>query len=306
MVSTATDFRVGGRKEKEKEKEIFAPPKPTAEQAALAQQFGFAPKVAPPPKEEEKKGAGSGAATFETLAGGSNELNQIERNMNKAAAGEAINQQRSVQEVRALQQQDQLRLSQAQQAAQTASPSVNLPEVGGILNPTTIGTNIPSIAGGVTAGAGLGATIGAATTLGLGAPIGAAIGGVIGGITAYLAKLSSDRRQSTKNAKKVFNIASGERYNEIINSANQQSESPADIMYAYEVNLANIQESRRNLRELTKDKVGADLSGAMDELIEVEMYLDREPEYRQQLLIAIANPNPSKIKQIIPQQSEDL
>lgn len=270
------------------------------------------PAPAPPPAEKKPQPA-------EILKGGSEELGKIERAKSKLMQEEGIsekqaveriaetggterllNRQRTVAQVRA----EEEALSQAAIAG-GAAPTVNLGEDAGLFSPTTALTNLPSIGAGAIAGAGTGAVLGSFVPV-VGTGIGAVAGGVIGAVTAYFAKLSVDRRQTTKNAKKVFTIATDTRYKEIMNSANLQTNTPAEVMFAYEVNVENIRASHRQLRELTKNKIAADLSGAMDELIEVEMWLQQEPLYRQQLLIALANPDPRKVQQVIPQAAQDL
>lgn len=155
-------------------------------------------------------------------------------------------------------------------------------------------TNIPSIAAGASAGAGLGATIGSVVPV-AGTAVGAVVGGLIGGITAFFGKLALDKRQATREAMKAFRVTSSKRYKELMNMANARSESPADIMRGYEANLAIIREAERELKAQTRGAVGKQLSGAMDELIEVQLYLESEPYYRNQLWGAIMRPDKSQI-----------
>lgn len=193
--------------------------------------------------------------------------------------------------------------AEAQQQAQQAiaglnaptqlSPSVQLGQGASDLA-ATIGTSIPSIAGGAATGAGLGAAVGTAVAPVIGTTIGAVAGGVIGGITALLGKIAVDRRQATKEAKRVYTDAKNVN-TKLLNLANSGSVPPAEIIRAYELNMANIREAERELRAQTRGAVGKQLSGAMDELIDVQYYLEQDGLYRIQLIQALGNPDPSKI-----------
>lgn len=202
----------------------------------------------------------------------------------------AAAQQQFIQQQQAIQQ---LTTGELQQGAQ---PNVDLSEdpnaASAVLNPL-------AVAGGITAGATAGATVGA-----LGGPVGSAvlgtIGGIVGGFTAFLGKLSSDKRQSTKEAYKVFTLATGERQTQLLNLANSGTIPPADVVFAYEQNLANIRAARASLQEKTRTLIGRQLSGAQDELIAVEMYLANEGYYRAQLMMALQSPNPSRIYTPVP------
>lgn len=191
-------------------------------------------------------------------------------------------------------------IQQQQQAIQTlstpnnqAAPSVQLGANAQDLA-ATVGTSIPSIVGGATAGAGVGAGIGTLAAPVVGTAIGGAIGGVIGGLSALAAKIAVDKHQATKEAKRVYIDAKGYDTN-ILNMANSGAYNPSDLVHQYEVNLANVRESERELRAQTRTAVGEKLSGAMDELLDVQLYLSHEHDRRLALLMALQNPNPSII-----------
>lgn len=158
----------------------------------------------------------------------------------------------------------------------------------------------PAILGGAAAGGALGAKVGAmggtAIAPGAGTAIGATggaiVGAAIGGLSVLFGKLALDKRQITKEAYKTFTTAKT-RNNELMNYANSGKFNPAEIREAYNQNLANILEARRVLKIQTEGKIGKELSGAMNELIAVESYLEFENLYRQQLINAIRNPNPN-------------
>lgn len=179
------------------------------------------------------------------------------------------------------------------------NPSVQLDSP---LSPSNIGANAiagaPSLATGIisgaTSGAGIGALAGAPT--GIGAPILATvlgiIGGIVGGGVALYRKIAQDQKQATTEAYSTFSdYSSTRRQKQLLNMANQRTDAPADIIHLYELNLANIRESQRALRNLTKNKVGAQLSQAMDELNTVNAWLENEPNQRRQLYQSLMNPN---------------
>lgn len=177
------------------------------------------------------------------------------------------------------------------QQGQQMQPTVSLDTAGSTQDyVTNAATNIPSIVGGAAALGGTGAAIGTAIAPGVGTIAGGVIGAVVGGVSAFIAKMTTDRRQATKEAYKTFQISSDKRYKEVLNMANNKQDTPADILQAYEINLANIKESKRALRELTRSSVGKQLSGAQEELIQVEEWLRNEPYYKQQVIDALRNP----------------
>ena len=198
-------------------------------------------------------------------------------------------------------QQEAILQLQSGELGQGIRPSVDLSEVPAA---ASAALNIPAIGAGAASGAALGAGVGSVVP-GVGTVIGGVVGGVVGGISAFLGKLSLDKRQTTKEANKVFTVASGERMTQIMNLANSGIIPPADVVFAYEQNLANIRASRAALREQTKSLVGRQLSGAMDELIVVESYLQNEPFYRAQLMAALAAPNPGKMYEAKPFDIQD-
>lgn len=142
--------------------------------------------------------------------------------------------------------------------------------------------NLPSIGAGAVSGAGVGALVGG--------PVGAVAGGIIGGLSAFLAKLSLDKRQATKEAYKVFTRTTGESYSEVLRAANSGF-PPGDVMTRYEGVVANVRASQSALKRETKTTLGKQLSGAQDELLAVELWLDNEEFYRAQVIQAIQNPN---------------
>lgn len=153
---------------------------------------------------------------------------------------------------------------------------------------TTAALSIPKIATGAAAGAAFGGPLGA----------------VAGGGFALLGQIVLDQRQSVKESRK-FLTTGRTRDNEILNMANSGVD-PSIIVEMYNLNLANLYAARRNLKEKTKTAIGRQLSGAMDELIEVEAYLDLEEFRRQQLINAIANPDPNKILPIQTIETENI
>lgn len=224
---------------------------------------------------------------------GRNEVNGLVANYLKQTAtpqgaieGQAVEQQKRIAE------------GKAQAAAQLigglggpAQAQYDLGNAGNLLDPTTAIKNIPSIAGGIAGGATIGAGIGTAVPI-LGTAIGAVAGGIIGGITAYSGKLAIDKRQSVKNANALFSTQAS-RDRELLNLANSGQATPAELIQAYDIKLANTREAERSLKALTKGKVNEQLSGAMDDLIKIQEYLAHEPEMRAQLVNAIQNPNPN-------------
>lgn len=174
-----------------------------------------------------------------------------------------------------------------------AQPTVNLGDTP-VDIATSIGSNVPAIASAAIAGASIGSAI-----PGIGTAAGAIFGGVLGIATA----LAGDRRQATKEANKALSIAKS-RDNDIINIANSGIYNPSEVLQLYEVNLANARAAERELLKQTQTSVGRQLSGAEDELIAVQDYLAYEQFRRDQLLLALAAPNPSKI--IPTTQSEGL
>lgn len=179
------------------------------------------------------------------------------------------------------------------------NPSITLGDTGGDFA-ANVATNAQSIATGAAAGAGLGAV-----ASGPFAPVGAVAGGIVGGISALLGKIALDKRQTTKEAKGAFVTATATTNKLLLNMANLALEPPADIVYGYELNLANIREAERELLKQTNNKIGKQLSGAQEELNLVQTYLRNEPFYRAQLFDAIRNPDPSKIYNV-GDTSQDL
>lgn len=158
-----------------------------------------------------------------------------------------------------------------------------------------LGLSTTSLIAGASTGATLGATVGSVVPV-LGTAGGAIIGGVLGGLTAVSAKIASDKRQATKEAFKVYTNGKA-RDTEILNLANSGIYNPEDIVFQYQLNVANLRAAESELKKQTEGKVNKQLSGAMDELIQVQLYLSHEEERRIRLEQALANPNPSLIYQ---------
>lgn len=209
--------------------------------------------------------------------------------------------------------QNQNQIINAQEAAnklgQQVQPNVDLGQ-----SPqetaTNLGLNAVSIAGGVTGGAGVGAAAGAAlgtVVPGIGNVVGGVaggiIGGVVGGIGTVSAKISLDRRQATKEAFTVYKSAV-KRDTELINLANSGMVSPDEIQLQYDLNLANLRASEAELKKQTRGAVNKQLSGAMDELIQVQAYLNKEGERRTRLAIALQAPNPNLVYSVAPDTAE--
>lgn len=196
---------------------------------------------------------------------------------------------RGQNEMMAMQEQAMASQKAVQQLGTQVEPSVQLDQ-------GDVGTTAALSAISLLSGAGAGARLG--TALG---PVGIAGGAVVGGLTAFLGKLSIDKRQATKEAYQVFTTSSSKNYNQLLNAANNRLDSPANIVYLYNLNLANMREAERSLTKMTQGKVGKQLSGAQDELNKVRSWLANEPLYRAQLIAAMQNPNPN-----IMYQTENL
>lgn len=198
----------------------------------------------------------------------------------------------------------------AQQAQETATIKQLMGALGGIgqeVAPTVpqelAGTGPLAVAGGAAAFAG-GALAGGTTGAAIGAiggpaapvtvPVVAALGALVGGLSALGAKITASRRQTTKNAYKVYTDSKA-RDKELLNIANSGTAPPAEVIEQYNRNLANLRVAEKELLKQTRSSVGRELSGAMDELISLQSYMDREPERRRQLTLALLNPNPSLI-----------
>lgn len=153
----------------------------------------------------------------------------------------------------------------------------------------------PSAGAGIAGGAALGARVaGGAGTI---------AGGVIGGLFALQNKISADKKQATRESLALFR-STKERHREIMNLANSGQNNPSDVIDLYNQNFANLLEARDNLRLLTKNKVGKQLSNAQDRLIQVESYIQFENIRRAELSAALLNPDPNKIVSVTPEPEE--
>lgn len=157
----------------------------------------------------------------------------------------------------------------------------------------TAALNTGTIVGGALATGGTFAAGGALVGGPAGAAIGGAIGALVGGFGAFLGKLAADKRQSTKEAFTVYKINKGERFSEVMNWANSGKVPPSQVQFGYEQIVSNMKASRASLREKTETLVGRQLSGAQEELIQVEDWLANEPNYRRDVILALSNPNPN-------------
>lgn len=283
-----------------------------ANQTPTADQTQEKPKPIRPLKPEVIRDGDTGEITGVTLPDGRTLLglkpsevrDLIEKDRQKrelpAGADEAGTTKKAIEQMQAQQQANAAAdlLQSNQQAG--VQPTVALGNNAQDLL-ATAGTSLPSIAAGAASGAGLGAAVGSFVPI-LGTTIGAVAGGIIGALTAFGAQLAVDRHQTTKEALTVFKKASTTRNTQILNMANSGQFPPAEVVRAYETNLANIREAERELRSQTRGAVGRQLSGAMDELIQVQLYIQNEPYYRAQLMDALRNPQPGRVYPI----QEDL
>lgn len=186
------------------------------------------------------------------------------------------------------------RVSATELALASAARGEAIAGLGGAADPTAVlqtegAADDALILGSVATGALAGATAGSIIPI-----AGTAIGGLIGGLGGLTAALTTQRRQATKEANKVFTISTGRDYQLIMNLANQGA-SPAEIMTAYNTMLANVRVSERALKKETQNALGRELSGAQDELTNVQLWLENEPMFRQQLILAMQNPNPAAV-----------
>jgi len=160
------------------------------------------------------------------------------------------------------------------------------------------GALIGAIGAGAATGAAAGTVIPGAGTL-----AGAAIGTILGASLAIFGATINNKVKSKNEAMTLFSDASKRSWTATLNLANQGFE-PSAVVNEYNVMVANIRESQRALREITKTSTGRDLTNAQQELIKVEQWLQDEPNYRLRMQLALQNPNPNLVYQI-PTENEN-
>lgn len=156
------------------------------------------------------------------------------------------------------------------------------------------GAAIPLFTAG-TATAATGTT--AATIFGKTAALGGAlkIGGATIGLSSVLGFIGKNRAQNIKEQKTIY-TKTQDNFGDIINAVNAGTISQSDAVSAWNRNLNNVKEVQGNLKQLTKNVVGQELSNAQDELIVVSEFLDEEYPYLElQFKNALITPNPNAI-----------
>lgn len=195
---------------------------------------------------------------------------------------------------------------QSQQAVQGIGQQVApTPDVTDFSSRT--GTDVALNAGGLIGATGIGTAIGSFVSAGAAAgtiasPVGTIVGaslGLLAGIGFVLGRIALSRHNVVKRANNVF-TESKKSNTFMLNLANAGKTPPADLVSSYNQNFANIIAARNELREQAKTKVGASLSGAQDELADIEIYLADERFRRAQFQNAILQPNPDIVYQIEP------
>lgn len=174
----------------------------------------------------------------------------------------------------------------------------------------TLVANAPSVGraalGGAGVGAGIGATVGSVVPV-VGTAAGAAAGGAIGAIGAatgaIISKVVADRKQGVKEAANVY-AENKKNLNEIQNRANLGLyANPSDAFADWDRAVTQMRIAQQTLKAQTQQDAKKFIdANAGDELYDVTNYLDGSggavaPEAfdRQQLALALLNPNPSKI-----------
>ncbi len=147
---------------------------------------------------------------------------------------------------------------------------------------------------GAAGGAGV-AGVGAAAATGAAAGsvlpvVGTIVGATIATAGFLLTRVALSRRNVVKRASNVF-LESKKSNIDMLNIANRQLMSPQQIVDTYNQNYANIIAARNELREQSKTKTGKSLSGAQEELADIEIYLVTEQSRRNALRMALLNPD---------------
>ncbi len=149
-------------------------------------------------------------------------------------------------------------------------------------------------AGSVAGGLGLGTAAAGGAAAGSILPgIGTAVG-ALAAIGIVLGRIALAKRNVVKRADNAFD-ESVKSNKFLLNLANQGQTDPTELVGAYNQNYANIMASYKELREQTKTKTGQSLSGAQEELGDIEIYLRDEQLRRDVFMRAILQPNPSAI-----------
>lgn len=161
------------------------------------------------------------------------------------------------------------------------------------------------VAGGVAGGFGgalLGAKIGGIggtfVTPGIGTAIGAVGGAIVGLAGGAYTKISLDKRNDIKQAKKVGTIAYT-NFGQTTDALNAGKITRDQAIKRWNEDRISLYAARRNLQRDTSTDLNRFLSGGADELAQIEDYIrDLETFKTQEFLTALENPNPKNIKYI--------
>jgi len=202
----------------------------------------------------------------------------------------------------AVAQQQQAQLQLQQQADLLNQPDILMPDGrevvqdGGLVSDTATGA---AAAGGAVVGAKAGAALGTLVAPGIGTVIGGIVGGIGGAIGGAYTKLTVQKRQSVKEATKVFSQAKTNK-NEILNMVNAGLVTEGQARALWQEEKQNIYSSYTYLKRETDSDLNNFLGQPADELIQVESYLALDRFYDVEFEKALMQPNPNKILNLNP------
>lgn len=243
----------------------------------------------------------TGRASGIVLPDGRTFLGLSPQDVNQIAAGEAARVARPAGTQPVGTQQSQIEMQNQLNNLQPMATG-NIRELFPQENLISQGATGAAAVGGAVFGAKTGAAAGAA--LGTAVPVigniagaigGAVIGGAVGAVGGAYTKVSIQKRQSVKEATKVFSQAKTNK-NEILNMVNAGLLSEGQARGLWQEEKQNIASAHAYLFRQSQNDLDAFLGSPGDELIQVESYLALDTQYDLEFEKSLLQPNPLKIR----------